>query len=101
MDKHLAREWLQTQCLRLSKYAALVRQADVTPEQRALQCFQNLALVNFLSAMQRNAFRLLEAPEAAEEIAAESLERIYTFLEEYADLIEQEYSCYKNSPPEP
>ena len=101
MDKHLEQERLQTQCLRLSKYAALLRQANVAPEQRALQCLQNLALVNFLSTVQENAFRLFDLPGETQKIGLENLERLDTFLEEYISLMEREYSCYENSPSEP
>lgn len=100
MDKHIEQERLQLQCLRLSKYTALLREANTGPEQRVFQCLQNLALVDFLSAMQKNAFRLLDVSEEARELGAETLERIYAFLEEYAGLMEQEYSYHKNNPSE-
>lgn len=102
MDIEFERERLQDQCVRLSRYTALVRRADVSPDRRAIQCLQNIMLVKFLSIMQENAFRLIRAPEEAAAVGEDTLEMLRLFLEEYIDLLVMEHRHYedKNDPPE-
>lgn len=95
------REKLQEQCRRFSCYLALLREDNGDPWQRALQSLQNMLLVWFLAAIQKDALDLLQAPEEAEEIGADILKLLDQFSEEYANLLEQEYERYsgKNNPP--
>lgn len=101
MDIQAERERLQAQCMRLSKYTALVRKTDGSPDQRAIQCLQNIMLVKFLSMMQENAFRLLYAPEEARSVGEDTLEMLLLFSEEYANLLEleQQWCGDENGPP--
>lgn len=100
MDMELEREKLQEQCMRFSKYTALVREGTVGPYRRSLQYVQNMVLVKFLTIMQEKAFRLIRSPEEAKEIGEDNLELLQIFSEEYANLLELEYQwCGDSSAP--
>lgn len=114
MDERYEREWFQNQCMRLSKQLAVVHMVPLPSKlskaplkngltiedkifymRRAFQISQALVFNRFIELVLEKILLLSKKPEAVEDIARDSLELLHIFMEEYIDLVEQEYQWCK------
>ena len=109
MDEHQEMDRIHDECLHLYKYLSRLRrpsmpaqlcedgtQDKLTREGKRhidrimLQITQAMTFVTFITKTADGYLQL-----RAEEIGREGLQKIHTFLEEYANLMSEEYSLYQ------
>ena len=114
MDEHQEMDRIHDECLHLYKYLSRLRRPSMPAQLREdgaqdkltregkryvnrimLQLTQAMTFVMFITKTADGYLQLLQTPERAEEIGREGLQKIHTFLEEYANLMSEEYSLYQ------
>lgn len=113
-EKYLEMDKIHDECLHLYKYLSRLRRPSMPAQLREdgtkdkftnegkrhidrimLQITQAMTFVTFITKTADGYLQLLQTPEYAEEIGREGLQKIHTFLEEYANLMSEEYSLYQ------
>ena len=114
MDEHQEMDRIHDECLHLYKYLARLRRPSMPAQlcedgtkdkftnegkrhidRIMLHITQAMTFVTFITKTADGYLQLLQTPEYAKEIGREGLQKIHTFLEEYANLMSEEYSLYQ------
>lgn len=106
MDEQIERESIQRAGMRLCEYLARVRAKPISEEKTEAekeayinrsvsQLGQIFTLNGFIMAVTDRYIHLFQEPENARQISTEGLRELHQFMEEFTDLLAEEYNWIK------